>query len=402
MATALRVDATTTTTTTVLGWRGTGGDTNVTHSSSRPVLQCTSDLNCSLNGVCGADGVCACDRPWTGPRCGVLAFAAQSPATGRSLYPANDTFHNTWNGPIMYDESEKTYHMYAPLYPAGLLYHPVALMHGVSLAREGPWTWSNTTGLPVSINPGALVYTTTTPLGGAAQGSAVTRYTLWFSRPDGATVGSVYASGSAAGPFTYVPGSNATGCYINPSPLYVNGSLYCTGQKGTTLMRAETGNIGGPWQPYATISHRGEDPFLWVDSRGNWHAVFHTAGNPGPVGTHCGNSTVSSHAFSDDAGRTWHELSNPAVEPYKPTVSWEGATEAQTYATMERPHLYFGPGDETTGRATHLGVASTLNIGDEGCPHAYPSPGCRHKGQTCSCSACKYVSHAGTLLISLA
>jgi hypothetical protein len=40
--------------------------------------QCTSNLNCSLNGIC-TGGACVCDVPWTGPRCGVLQVAAAKP-----------------------------------------------------------------------------------------------------------------------------------------------------------------------------------------------------------------------------------------------------------------------------------------------------------------------------------
>ena len=167
-----------------------------------------------------------------------------------------------------------------------------------------------------------------------------------------------------------------------------------------------------PPAQHGNITHRGEDPFLWVDARDNWHALFHTSGNTAgaPIGTHCGNSSVASHAFSDDGGKTWSELADhghPPVQPYKPTVAWDddAPEKPQTYATMERPHLYFhtgtGGGGGTGGRATHLGVAATLNIGDEGCPDAFPSFGCRHK-KPCSCSSCKYISHAGTLLIELA
>lgn len=61
---------------------------------------CTNASDCSLNGVCTA-GECACDVPWTGPRCGIMEFAVESPAAGRSLYNQNDTEHNTWNGPMV-------------------------------------------------------------------------------------------------------------------------------------------------------------------------------------------------------------------------------------------------------------------------------------------------------------
>lgn len=60
-----------------------------------PLGECTSDLDCSLNGACEA-GKCRCALPWSGSRCGELQFAAKSPATGRDLYNAADLAHNTW------------------------------------------------------------------------------------------------------------------------------------------------------------------------------------------------------------------------------------------------------------------------------------------------------------------
>ena len=65
-----------------------------------PVGPCSSDLDCSLNGVCEA-GKCRCVAPWSGPRCGLLEFATASPAAGRDLYNSSDLQHNTWNGPIV-------------------------------------------------------------------------------------------------------------------------------------------------------------------------------------------------------------------------------------------------------------------------------------------------------------
>jgi hypothetical protein len=62
-----------------------------------PPGECTSDLDCSLNGACEA-GKCRCALPWSGSRCGELQFAAKSPAAGRDLYNASDLAHNTWYG----------------------------------------------------------------------------------------------------------------------------------------------------------------------------------------------------------------------------------------------------------------------------------------------------------------
>ena len=339
---------------------------------------CASDLDCSLNGVCTA-GACTCDAPWTGPRCGLLAFSAASPAAGRDLYPINDTQHNTWNGPIV-GPVDGIYHMYLPLYPRGLLYHPTQLLHGTAPALYGPWAWQNLTGVQAGINPGALVFNDT------KTGKSV--YSLWVS-------GVVYVADAPGGPFTVAPGSNATGCTINASPLFHGGAFYCTGQKGAAVMTAP--QLGGPWTVYAEIGAAKpsgtEDPFLWVDARGNWHALYHAA-NASQL-THCGSSRVSAHVFSADDGRTWHELASPSVEPYKPMVTWTDGVKM--YATVERPHAYFYAG---SGRMTHLGLAADLVTGDEGCALA---PNCHPKRQQghCPCCNCKYLDHAGTILVAL-
>jgi hypothetical protein len=47
-------------------------------------LACTSDLDCSLNGVCSTVGVCECDKPWSGSVCGELKYKT-TPASGFSL-----------------------------------------------------------------------------------------------------------------------------------------------------------------------------------------------------------------------------------------------------------------------------------------------------------------------------
>ena len=36
--------------------------------------------------------------------------------------------------------------MYLPLYPKGMLYHPVALLFGTAPALYGPWNWTDLSG----------------------------------------------------------------------------------------------------------------------------------------------------------------------------------------------------------------------------------------------------------------
>ena len=115
--------------------------------------------------------------------------------------------------------------------------------------------------------------------------------------------------------------------------------------------------------------------------------------------THCGSSRVSTHAFSNNNGKNWTLLSNPTIEPYKPVVTWDDTSVPQTFSSMERPHAYFDP---VSGDMTHLAVAAPLDIGDEGCADGrIGREGCKAKRPPCPCCNCKYLSHAGTVLITL-
>ena len=42
--------------------------------SARLLWPCTSDIDCSLNGICRSSGECECDHGWKGLRCGELSL----------------------------------------------------------------------------------------------------------------------------------------------------------------------------------------------------------------------------------------------------------------------------------------------------------------------------------------
>ena len=64
---------------------------------------CTSDDDCSLNGVCNADsGRCDCDAEWSGAECGVLNLLPTSRAAG--FKPANQS---SWGGSIIRGDDGK-------------------------------------------------------------------------------------------------------------------------------------------------------------------------------------------------------------------------------------------------------------------------------------------------------
>ena len=98
--------------------------------------------------------------------------------------------------------------------------------------------------------------------------------------------------------------------------------------------------------PYTRISHPNrpqmpkqaqEDPFVFLDPRGNFHMLTHAM--------HRGDS-VGLHAWSRD-GHNW-TLATPS-SAYTKTVAWADGTNT-TFAQRERPVLVFG----ADGRPTHL------------------------------------------------
>ena len=150
---------------------------------------CTTDLDCSLNGLCSSSGACECDAPWTGPSCGVLEYTT-TPASGRSLYPDTDP-RNTWNGAILHSEADGLYHLYNPIYEAGTLGGTTTMLHGTSHAIAGPYTWGTQPDITIPLlgafdGPKSVVY--------QEPGSNETKYSLWLG-------GHVYIANSAAGPF---------------------------------------------------------------------------------------------------------------------------------------------------------------------------------------------------------
>ena len=160
----------------------------------------------------------------------------------------------------------------------------------------------------------------------------------------------------------------------------------------STVERLES---GARWETFASISHAGlptndqyhvEDPFMWVDKRGNWHIINHAYANL--EYRNCGTSVVSAHFFSAD-GANW----TFSPQPYGHTVKYDDGT-SHTYTTLERPNLHF----DHTGQLTHINLAADLVTGDEGCANRTKHA---HFGHT-PCDNCKWDDHAGTIVVALA
>ena len=121
-------------------------------------------------------------------------------------------------------------------------------------------------------------------------------------------------------------------------------------------------SLSGPWtqvgdapiEPPAGAGTWTEDPYLYRDRSGHWHALFHACNLN--IFTNCGASPVSAHSFSRDL-KTWRTL--PAyVQPYSAVVLLEDGS-SRTFATIERPKFFF----DVQGRPTLLfnGAANVVS-----------------------------------------
>ena len=256
---------------------------------------------------------------------------------------------------------------------------------------------------------------------------------------DGAHVGgsTIHVSESLYGPWVPLLDHDLGHCN-NPSPWVhpANGTLFVVCSNGghrVRLLKSEHGDVSGPYElvtefftnttagrgvgpaPSATaeatvVLPRGvayEDPFLYTDSRGNFHCIFHAYQHTGSSRA-CEDTLVSAHAYSRD-GYEWHTA---PVSPYgsridvavpvpgtgvtvagvldegaraMSTGSKATAVEKITLATRERPKLVFGE----DGRMTHLvqGVCG--------------SPACEDTPYGPFCCECKYRQWDFTLVSAL-
>jgi hypothetical protein len=162
-----------------------------------PRPPCTSDLNCSLNGLCTA-GSCVISLGlgklclsysnavraildttfffFCSAECGVLKYKV-TPVSAKDLYPYNNSGPrvqptsalNTWGGPIVGPVNGK-YHMYNSLYQEGSLCKSTTIMHGVADTITGPYDWFSRPHLQGRSNPMFVVFNGT---------DGKTKYTLW-------------------------------------------------------------------------------------------------------------------------------------------------------------------------------------------------------------------------------
>ena len=149
--------------------------------------------------------------------------------------------------------------------------------------------------------------------------------------------------------------SNPTAYYFPNGTTLLAYDWQQKGGKSVGFFLASAPDVSGPYTPVSgdwhktTVTWEGSlactDPFLWRDTQGNFHMVFHCRnwfGHP----TIAGTSDAGGHAFSVD-GLHWTLAPEPAWDL---TVMHTDGTNT-TFYHRERPQVYIDP---TTGAPAAL------------------------------------------------
>ena len=336
---------------------------------------CTSDVDCNLNGACDAPtGACACFKPWGGATCGEMRFLplrAPAPTNG---FPGATANESSWGGNIIRDD-DGLYHLFVAemVLSCSLAQWQTnsRCAHAVASDPEGPFVR-----VDVAVDVWCHLPQASRVRGGGFGGRDL--WALWhagtgqqaagavnctagpppsnvkpaaFALPaaPGASVApssTLHVANSPFGPWEPVLGP-LPDCWTPSQALLRNGSwlMIC----GANSLYAAP-NVTGPWRHVVNIVVGNtpgtfEDPLLYQDVRGNLHALFHTY-TMKCVDPSCAPVAISGHSFSSD-GLVWHSSS---VQPFFNVANVTDGSQV-IMSTRERPKLLF---DETTGEPSHL------------------------------------------------
>eukprot|EP01060_Flectonema_neradi_P011947 TRINITY_DN18891_c0_g1_i1.p1 TRINITY_DN18891_c0_g1~~TRINITY_DN18891_c0_g1_i1.p1 ORF type:complete len:480 (+),score=76.77 TRINITY_DN18891_c0_g1_i1:63-1442(+) len=340
-------------------------------TSGMVVWDCDSHSDCSLNGKC-ISGSCHCNKGFTGPRCGQFDFKEANPKAGLQLVDDGEAT-SSWGGSVVTFNND--YYMIASEFANHCGVYSWVVNSKVSLSMTSdlsePFKRVKYLDDVFSHEPNAI----RTPEG---------KYVVWYSGynrtsfppctacKDGAT------TGDCPGPqsplfYTYMRVADSPlGPWSEPqkvideNPRNVDTNFAAVvSANGSVVGMSRIPNDGGSKMHLVTSPHYTaigqykehayhlfpevpiwylEDPFLWNDCEGNYHAVFHRLSPTGPRGMD------GTHAYSSD-GINW-TFSGLIFNDTVPMN--DGSTT--TFHTRERPHVILDPRDNCTVVAVTSGA----------------------------------------------
>lgn len=346
---------------------------------------CTSDEDCSLNGVCGKTGVCKCDPAWTGDDCGALDIR---PAKRPSGYNLTAEGTSSWCSKIVKDPWEKNlYHLFASEFTHGCGLDYWAPYSRIIRAEShtgpaGPYTFAAEVMGTFAHNPNVvyspadrewLLYYIGCPTNVTTDSCQSQSFTCgpgndnngesgisvlsskdlrnWDFKGQvmqGDNTGDWDADVTNPAPFPlYASSCSRTGAYANGQDcpghtdamlLVYRGCPYnCGGAEQINVAISETGFEG----PYTKIevdpifNDGNEDPFVWRDKRGNFHMLLHSLEADGGFGS---GPKVGRHAWAKNYTGPWTFGSQTLA--FSTEVEYDDGTTINFYR-RERPEVYF-------------------------------------------------------------
>eukprot|EP01084_Bolivina_argentea_P270673 460311_1 len=362
----------------------------------RIIYPCTSNLDCSLNGKCDKiSGNCTCDTAWDGYHCQQLNLLPATKGNGYHIINDNNSGKPTssWGGAILIDNSntaqnDTKYHMYLAEFDNHCGVNSWTINSRVSHAQstkgyDSPYQRVQVIHEHFAHEPDAVngpngeivLYYVAYNHSGIAEcecsdGSTVPDCKgINCKGKDGACFINIMQYAEANnfnGPWyrTVIfperspsfPDTNLAGVILNNGSFVGFLRLWTTGSE-IHLVTSNNWKNGSDYIQHSQILFPqlvpalAEDPFLWLDCNGGYHAIFHNM-SPDDLQTLCGG-----HAYSAD-GVNWIY----GGSAFGNTVQFTDNTDF-TFSRRERPHLVFGD-DKCTPIALTNGAQYGGQYGD--------------------------------------
>jgi len=345
---------------------------------------CKNDLECSLNGVCNG-GSCQCDPQWKGNNCELLNL---KPAPAGKSNGFQETNTSSWGGSVVKVGSQ--YHMYVSRMSDGCGLNcwqgNSEIAHAVSSNPLGPFVYQEIV-LPYfahgptihQLSDGTFLLfhlgcsTPDHPMpdhtpckcpwhnGTSPENSLEKMGSLRAPLACGSDYIGLNTASSPSGPWTTVGQRNpkvkwASGT-TNPGIfVYGNGSVLMA-YRGNEATDAANERLGvayaSSWKSdyddsraVPIFTHGGEDPYIYLDKRGNYHIIYHDMDG----------SDKGGHGYSPD-GITWY---NGPTTCYTGEVQFDDGT-SKKFKKRQRPQLIVEGG---VPRYLYTSVMPGGNTGD--------------------------------------
>ncbi|KAJ6109669.1 hypothetical protein N7486_001904 [Penicillium sp. IBT 16267x] len=344
-----------------------------------PALACTTNEQCNLNGLC-TNNTCTCDPGWTGPTCGILDLSPGPPQNG---YNRTSEGISSWcNGIIRDPKNKNLHHLFVSEFThnCGLDYwspYSRIIRAESENGPMGPYTFKQIVVPSFAHNPAVvwseregkyLLYHI-----GCRVDVPATCSTVDFSCGPGNTVNgesgiSALSSVDLVNWVSYgrvvegEDGGEWDADVTNPAPLHgYSGAEVILGYRGCPYNcngteRINIASAAAYAGPYTAVHRRpvfeeaSEDPFVWVDKRGNFHMLVHSLLPDAGFGD---GPNVGRHAYSRSWDGPWtFDMETVAFD----TTVWFSDGSRIEYYRRERPSLYFSEDGEMTPLFLSTGV----------------------------------------------